>query len=134
MLTGGRLTVEDAYAYSKFARVVLDTNDIDFRARPHSVEEQEFLASRVAGRYLETTYADLDAAPAVLLVGFEPEEEAPIVFLRLRKAVDKAGLAVFGVAPFATTGLTKLDGRLLPALPGAEAALLTVLGNGDVGR
>ncbi len=34
----------------------------------------------------ESTYADLEAAPAVLLVGFEPEEESPIVFLRLRKA------------------------------------------------
>ena len=33
VLTGGRLTVEDAYAYAKFARVALDTNDIDFRAR-----------------------------------------------------------------------------------------------------
>ncbi|HEX3823002.1 MAG TPA: NADH-quinone oxidoreductase subunit G [Mycobacteriales bacterium] len=127
VLTGGRLTVEDAYAYSKFARVVLGTNDIDFRARPHSVEEQDFLASRVAGRYLETTYADLESAPAVVLAGFEPEEESPIVFLRLRKAVDKRGLAVFGVAPFATTGLTKLRGRLLSSLPGAEAGVLTSL-------
>ena len=33
MLPGGRLTVEDAYAYSKFSRIVLGTNDIDFRAR-----------------------------------------------------------------------------------------------------
>src|SRR6266536_3409496 len=31
VLTGGRLTVEDAYAYSKFARLTLGTNDIDFR-------------------------------------------------------------------------------------------------------
>src|SRR3954468_14064798 len=59
VLTGGRITVEDAYAYAKFARVVLGTDDIDFRARPHSREEREFLASRVAGRYLETTYDDL---------------------------------------------------------------------------
>ena len=36
VLVGGRVTVEDAYAYSKFARMVLGTNDIDFRARPHS--------------------------------------------------------------------------------------------------
>jgi NADH-quinone oxidoreductase subunit G len=129
VLTGGRLTVEDAYAYSKFARLALGTNDIDFRARPHSVEEQEFLASHVAGRYLETTYADLAAAPAVLLAGFEPEEESPIVFLRLRKAVDKSALAVFGVAPFATTGLTKLGGRLIASLPGAEAEVLANLGN-----
>ena len=40
------------------------------------------------------TYADLEAAPAVLLVGFEPEEESPIVFLRLRKAVAQHGLQV----------------------------------------
>ena len=46
MLVGGRCTVEDAYAYAKFARMVLGTNDIDFRARPHSAEEAEFLASR----------------------------------------------------------------------------------------
>ncbi len=49
MLTGGRLTVEDAYAYAKFARVALGTNDIDFRARPHSAEEADFLAAQVAG-------------------------------------------------------------------------------------
>ena len=34
VLPGGRLTEEDAYAYAKFARVALGTNDIDFRARP----------------------------------------------------------------------------------------------------
>src|SRR5699024_11763334 len=30
-LPGGRLTVEDAYAWSKFTRVVLGSNDVDFR-------------------------------------------------------------------------------------------------------
>ena len=50
VLTGGRLTGEDAYAYSKFARVALGTNDIDFRARPHSAEEADFLASHVVGQ------------------------------------------------------------------------------------
>ena len=44
-LVGGRLTLEDAYAYAKFTRIALETNDIDFRARPHSEEEAEFLAS-----------------------------------------------------------------------------------------
>ena len=50
VLTGGRLTAEDAYAYSKFARVALGTNDIDFRARPHSAEEAEFLAAHGRAR------------------------------------------------------------------------------------
>ena len=48
VLPGGRVTAEDAYAYAKFARVALGTNDVDFRARPHSAEEADFLAAEVA--------------------------------------------------------------------------------------
>ena len=47
VLAGGRVTLEDAYAYGKFARVALGTNDVDFRARPHSAEEADFLAAHV---------------------------------------------------------------------------------------
>jgi NADH-quinone oxidoreductase subunit G len=126
VLAGGRLTTEDAYAYAKFARAVLGTNDIDFRARPHSAEEAEFLASAVVGQY-PLTYAELERAPAVVLAGFEPEEESPIVFLRLRKAFRKHGARVYSLAPLATRGLGKLGGRLLPTPPGGEAAALRAL-------
>jgi NADH-quinone oxidoreductase subunit G len=129
-LIGGRLTLEDAYAYSKFTRLALESNDIDFRARPHSEEEAEFLAGHIAGSGLATTYADLDAAPAVLLVGFEPEEESPIVFLRLRKNVLARKLAVTAIAPFATRGLDKLRGSLLKAAPLTEPAFLAALADG----
>ena len=124
VLTGGRLTVEDAYAYAKFTRVVLGTNDVDFRARPHSAEEEAFLAHAVAGTGIGVTYADVEAAPAVLLAGLEPEEESPIIFLRLRKAVQGHGQQVFSVGPFASRGLEKLDGTLLAAAPGTEAEVL----------
>ena len=139
VLAGGRLPLEDAYAYAKFARLALHTNDVDFRARPHSAEEAEFLAALVAGRDEKdpsaTTYAALESAPAVLLVGFEPEEESPIVFLRLRKGVRRAGLRVWSVAPFATRGLDKLSGSLLPAVPGMEPQVLDALleGTADAG-
>ncbi|MEU6278774.1 NADH-quinone oxidoreductase subunit G [Streptomyces sp. NPDC047028] len=135
VLTGGRLTVEDAYAYSKFARVALDTNDIDFRARVHSGEEADFLASRVAGRGRDldgtgVTYTSLEKAPAVLLVGFESEEEAPGVFLRLRKAWRKRKQRVFSLATYATRGLQKAGGTLLPAAPGTETEWLDALASG----
>ncbi|HSJ21175.1 MAG TPA: NADH-quinone oxidoreductase subunit G [Nocardioidaceae bacterium] len=126
VLTGGRLTAEDAYAYSKFARVALGTNDIDFRARPHSAEEADFLAAHVVGRSLEVTYADLEKANRVVLVGFEPEDESPIVFLRLRKAALK-GTEVYSVAPFTSRGLTKLRGTLLQAAPGDEPRVVEAL-------
>jgi NADH-quinone oxidoreductase subunit G len=127
VLPGGRVTVEDAYGWSKFARVALGTNDIDFRARAHSAEEAEFLAAHVAGRYLDVTYADVEAAKTVLLVGLEAEEESPILFLRLRKAVRRHGLQVFSVAPFASPGVVKTAARLLQTVPGQEAAVLTSL-------
>ncbi|MFI5807935.1 NADH-quinone oxidoreductase subunit G [Streptomyces sp. NPDC051561] len=132
VLTGGRLTVEDAYAYSKFARTALDTNDIDFRARVHSSEEADFLAAHVAGRGRDLdgagiTYTTLEKAPAVLLAGFESEEEAPGVFLRLRKAHRKHGQRTFALASHATRGLEKAGGTLLPAAPGTETEWLDAL-------
>jgi len=127
VLTGGRLTLEDAYAYAKFARLALDTNDIDMRARPHSAEETGFLADGVAGSGLGVTYADLEHAPAVLLAGFEPQDESPIVFLRLRKAVRSGRVAVFSLAALASAGLERLSGTLLPTAPGGEAEALSRL-------
>ncbi len=131
VLVGGRATLEDAYAYGKFARLVLGSNSIDFRARPHSAEEADFLTAGIAGRPMTVTYADLEAAPVVLLVGFEPEEESPIVYLRLRKAARKHHTKVYAVAPFATGGLTKMSGTLLQATPGGEATLLDELRTGE---
>ncbi|MCZ2806285.1 NADH-quinone oxidoreductase subunit G [Modestobacter sp. VKM Ac-2983] len=127
VLPGGRLTVEDAYAYAAFARVALGTNDVDARARAHSAEELDFLATHVAGTAPgagAVSYDDLTAAPAVLLVGFEPEEESPIVFLRLRRAVRTAGMQVFDVAPFGTRAAEKLQATVLTTVPGQEAQLL----------
>ncbi len=130
VLPGGRLTEEDAYAYAKFARVALATNDIDFRARPHSAEELAFLGAAVAGTSPSTggvSFADLEAASTVLLIGLEPEEESPIVFLRLRKATRLGRLSVHSIAALASGGLTKLGGRLIPTQPGAEASAIEAL-------
>ena len=126
VLTGGRLTAEDAYAYSKFARVTLKTNDIDFRARAHSQEEADFLAAHVAATALTVTFADLEKAKTVVLVGFEPEDEAGVVFLRLRKA-SLSGVKVRAIATHATRSLTKMGGELIQIAPGGEPAALANL-------
>jgi len=137
VLPGGRLTYEDAYGYAKFARVALGTNDVDFRTRPHSAEELDFLAAHVAGVTPASgavTFADVENSPATLLVGLEPEEEAPVLFLRLRKAWRKHGSKIFAIAPFGTTGLTKAGGTLLPSAPGVEPEVLAALIDGRAGE
>jgi len=70
---------------------------------------------------------------AVVLVGFEPEEESPIVFLRLRKAARKRKLAVVAVAPLLSNGNAKLSATLVPTAPGAEAGALADLADVDAG-
>jgi NADH-quinone oxidoreductase subunit G len=138
LLPGGRLTAEDAYAWSKFARVTCRTNNIDFRSRPLGAdggdEEADFLAQHVvltAPGNGAVTYADLENARTVLLAGFEPEDEAGVIFLRLRKANRKHGTKVFSIAPFTSRGLRKMGGTLLPTVPGQEAAALDAVASND---
>ena len=123
VLVGGRATYEDAYGYSKFARVALNTNDIDFRARVSSDEEREFLASRVVGS--STTYRDIDKADQVLLVGFEPEEESPIVFLRINKQFRKRALKVVSIGSKESIGVEKLKAEFVKVAPGQEASAIS---------
>ena len=131
VLVGGRLTVEDAYAYSKFARMVLGTNDIDFRARAHSAEEAEFLAAHIAGQPMTVTYTDLENAPAVLLAGLEPEEEV----------ADRVPAAAQSSSQERTSGDVdravrhpapgKMRGQLIATVPGGEGAALDALADDE---
>ena len=123
VLVGGRTTYEDAYGYSKFARVALGTNDIDFRSRISSDEEREFLAARVVGS--STTYRDIDKADQVLLVGFEPEEESPIVFLRINKQFRKRALKVVSIGSKESIAVDKLKAEFVKVAPGQEASAIT---------
>ena len=122
VLVGGRATVEDAYGYAKFARVTLGTNDIDFRSRVSTDEERAFIAAHVVGK--ETTYRDIDGADQVVLVAFEPEEESPIVFLRLNKAVRKRNLKIHAIASKLSIGNEKLKSNFICVAPGSEVASL----------
>ena len=122
VLVGGRATHEDAYGYSKFARVALGTNDIDFRSRLSSDEEREFIAARVVGS--STTYRDIDKADQILLVGFEPEEESPIVFLRINKQFRKRALKVISIGSKESIAVDKLKAEFVKVAPGQEAAAI----------
>ena len=125
VLVGGRTTHEDAYGYSKFARIALNTNDIDFRSRVSSDEEREFLATHIVGS--TTTYLDIDRADQVVLVGFEPEEESPIVFLRLNKQFRKRALKVTSIGSKLSIGVEKLKGEFVMVAPGEEATAIAGL-------
>lgn len=120
VLVGGRATVEDAYGYSKFARVALNTNNIDFRARTHSSEELDFLASTPT----TATYKDIDKADHVVLINFEPEDESPIIFLRIYKQFKKRAMKVSSIASFTSKSSKKLKAKLIKTAAGGEVAAI----------
>ena len=110
--------------------MALGTNDIDFRARPLSAEEAEFLAADVAltgpgdGG---VTYADLERAATVVLAGLEPEDEAGDDLPAAAQGGADRHTRVLSLAPFTTRGLEKMGGTLLPTAPGDEPAALDAL-------
>ncbi|MFM8627632.1 MAG: NADH-quinone oxidoreductase subunit G [Candidatus Nanopelagicus sp.] len=120
VLVGGRATVEDAYGYSKFARVTLGSNNIDFRARVQTQEELDFLTSTPS----TATYSDIDKADHVLLINFEPEDESPIVFLRIYKQVHKRSIKVTSIAALSSRGSEKLNANLIKSAAGNEVAAI----------
>jgi NADH-quinone oxidoreductase subunit G len=117
VLTGGRLTDEDAYALSKLARTVLRTNDLDHRRAGGPP-----LAERAAARApMAVTPPDIERAPAILVVGLDAEQEVPILHLRLRKAA-RAGARIWVVHP-RRTRLHDVATHVL-VRPGDEARVL----------
>ena len=129
-LPGGRLSFEDAWAWSKFARSVVGSDSVDMRSRSHSEEERSFLATHVAGSGLGVTYSQLESAGQVLLVGLEPEDECGAIFLRMRKATRKGKLRVASLAPMTSRGLAKLSGELLRCAPGTEVEVAAEIREG----
>jgi NADH-quinone oxidoreductase subunit G len=125
VLTGARLPDEDAHVVSKFARTVLRSDRVEsrqlFSDAGRSAELQAVLGRESA------TYDDVEHAPLTLVVGLDPREEVPILFLRLRKAWRNSTAKLVPVG--ARMGsLGEYAWRRLATDPSAEAGALAALG------
>jgi NADH-quinone oxidoreductase subunit G len=79
-----RTTNEEAYLLSKFARVVLKTNNVDH----HRTADFPALASALRGKENATaSMADVFTAPAILLIGNDPTEQHPLLAWQIRNNV-----------------------------------------------
>jgi NADH-quinone oxidoreductase subunit G len=79
-----RTTNEENYLLSKFARVVLKTNNVDH----HRTADFPAFASALRGKPEATaTMRDVYDAPAVLLIGNNPTEQHPLLAWQIRNNV-----------------------------------------------
>jgi NADH-quinone oxidoreductase subunit G len=79
-----RTTNEEDYLLSKFARVVLHTNNVDH----HRTADFPALAAALRGKEnLTASMAEVYNAPAILLIGNDPTEQHPLLAWQIRNNV-----------------------------------------------
>ncbi|MCC7020770.1 MAG: NADH-quinone oxidoreductase subunit NuoG [Ardenticatenales bacterium] len=118
-VAGATLTNEDAYAFGRFLRAVVGTNNVDHRPKVIADDSVHRF-----GAGADTIVHALGAGHAIVVVGLDAEAEAPVLFLSLNKARRQgAALITLSTAP------QKLDRHAshLRAVPGSEATLLAAL-------
>jgi len=128
VVAGSRLADEDAYAVSKYARVALGTDDVDFRTRFADASEAAVL-SALPG-LPAATYDDVEQAGTIVVVGLDPEEEVPILHLRIRKAWRRNTARIVVVGPRAGS-LAPYTWRHLATGADREAEALAAVTRGE---
>jgi len=89
------------YAFSKFLRTTLHSNNVDFRTDYKMLpEEYGDIYSRVTSR--KFSIADIEKSDLIIVAGSNLIKEHPIVNLRVRKAVTKLGAKLYTLNPFTT--------------------------------
>jgi NADH-quinone oxidoreductase subunit G len=122
VLGGARLTNEDAYAWSKLARTVLGTDNVDAQLGDGLPAEAVLGLPRAS---IDATCA----AGTVVLLAPDIKEELPVLYLRLRDAVVSRGLRLIELTP-TETGLTHLAAASVRYRPGEAAHVMAALVGG----
>jgi NADH-quinone oxidoreductase subunit G len=130
-----RTTNEENYLLQKFARVVLESNNIDH----HRTADFPALAAALAGKPESTaTMRDVFNAPAILLIGNDPTEQHPLLAWQIRNNVrlHRARLYVINSQPIKlrrqATSFTQIpagsEGQLASFLAGNDTVVDTITG------
>jgi NADH-quinone oxidoreductase subunit G len=124
-----RTTNEEAYLLSKFARVVLKTNNVDHH---RTADFPAFTAALRGKAYATASMADVFTAPAILLIGNDPTEQHPLLAWQMRNNVrlHRARLYAMNSKPIKlrrqATSFTQIptgaEGRVAAFLAGDDAA------------
>jgi formate dehydrogenase alpha subunit len=85
-LASPRLTNEDCYAFQKFLRAVIGTNNIDSEARFSFLRVQRALELTCGVKGTTNTLEELLETEAVLVVGIDPVEETPALGWKIKIA------------------------------------------------
>jgi NADH-quinone oxidoreductase subunit G len=121
-LGGDRASNEDLYLFQKLFRQVLGSNNLEHRVGWSATNVGGELV-RMYGAGADTNLGSLDKNVTVLVLGADPEEEQPVIRLRLTKSVRWHGANLI-VANGRVTKLAKYAKQSLVYKYGAESYFL----------
>ncbi len=125
VLGGARLANEDAYAWAKFARTVLHTDNVD-------AQLGDGLPGDLVAGLPRATIDQVCDASLIITMAPDIKEELPVLYLRLRHAAVEKGIPVIEISP-GPTGLSSRATDRLHYRPGELTSLVQALcGNGAV--
>ena len=120
VLGGARLTNEDAYAWVKLTKGIIGSDNVDAQLG------DGLPAEAVLGLPPATINDACRPGGALLLLGPDPKEELPVLFLRLRHAVLNDDVKIVELAA-TETGTTRLAAHSLRYRPGHALPLVRAL-------
>jgi len=121
-LAGDRAANEDLYLFQKFFRTIIGTNNIDHRtpaASRHPSDDTIYRLGVASG----TDLGKLGKETALFVIGADPDEEQPVVWLKLKKSAQKSGATLI-VANGRPTKLDRYAKYSLRYRYGSEAHLV----------
>ena len=124
VIGGNRLTNEEAYLLQKFARTVLRTNNIDH----HRTADYVTFVQALSGNADRTaSQRDILTAPAILLVGGDPTNQAPLTAWNLRTNIrlNRAKLYIANAEPIKLRRQAKAFVQVSPFGYGALTSFLS---------
>ncbi|MBX3287600.1 MAG: NADH-quinone oxidoreductase subunit NuoG, partial [Actinobacteria bacterium] len=123
VIGGARLTNESAYAWAKLAKGVIGTDHVDAQLG------DGLPADLLAG--LPRATIDEACAPGstIVVLGSDPKDELPVLFLRIRDAVTRHGATLVELSP-TETSLSSLAAHSVRTVPGAVHDLVAELVDG----
>ena len=120
-----RTTNEENYLLQKFARRVLETNNIDHH---RTADLAGFLRAARGESRITASMRDVGEAPAIVVVGNDPTNQHPLLAWQIRNNVRlrKARLYLANHAPIK---LARQAAQVLKLAPGSEMRLAAFLGD-----
>ncbi len=121
-----KTTNEDAYIQQKFARLLMQTNNVDHCARLCHAPSVLAMMTALGSGATSNSYVDFEQAGCLIVVGADPNSNHPVVAARIQRAVAGRGVKLIVINPRRVDLCDYADLWLRPR-PGTDVALLNGL-------